>query len=87
MQARYVQVARPGARLEMSIRDVPEPTAGQVRVRVQACGVCHSDSVTADGVFPWIAYPRVPGHEVIGLVDSVGQGVPQWEVGRRVGIG
>ena len=87
MQARVVQVARPGARLEISIRNVPEPTAGQVRVRVQACGVCHSDSVTVGGLFPWIAYPKVPGHEVIGLVESVGEGVKQWEVGQRVGIG
>jgi len=87
MQARYVQTARAGAPLEMSIRDVPEPTAGQVRVRVQACGVCHSDSVTVDGVFPWIVYPRVPGHEIIGLVDAIGEGVPQWKVGQRVGIG
>jgi len=87
MQARYVQIARAGAPLEVSIRDVAEPTTGQVRVRIQACGVCHSDSVTVQGLFPWIVYPRVPGHEIIGLVDAIGEGVPQWKVGQRVGIG
>jgi D-arabinose 1-dehydrogenase-like Zn-dependent alcohol dehydrogenase len=87
MQARYVQTARAGAPLEVSIWDVPEPTAGQVRVRVQACGVCHSDSVTVGGLFPWIVYPKVPGHEIIGLVDAIGEGVPHWKVGQRVGIG
>jgi D-arabinose 1-dehydrogenase-like Zn-dependent alcohol dehydrogenase len=58
-----------------------------VRVKVQACGVCHSDSVTKEGLFPWIQYPRVPGHEVIGVVDAVGQGVPRWKTGQRVGVG
>ncbi len=67
-------------------REVPEPAAGQVRVRVQACGVCHSDAVTMYGVFP-IDYPRVPGHEVVGTVDAVGEGVTQWKAGQRVGIG
>ena len=83
---RYVQVVKKGGPLELVTREVPEPAAGQVRVRVQACGVCHSDSVTMYGVFP-IDYPRVPGHEVVGTVDAVGEGVTQWKTGQRVGIG
>jgi D-arabinose 1-dehydrogenase-like Zn-dependent alcohol dehydrogenase len=68
-------------------REIPEPRPGTVRVKVQACGICHSDSVTVEGVFPWIEYPRVPGHEVVGVVDKVGDGVKGWKVGDRVGIG
>ncbi len=83
---RYVQVVKAGGPLELVTREVPEPAAGQVRVRVQACGVCHSDSITMYGVFP-IDYPRVPGHEVVGTVDAVGEGVTQWKTGQRVGIG
>lgn len=87
MQARYVQVAKGGAPLELLTRDVPEPKAGQVRVRIQACGVCHSDSVTVGGYFPFITYPRVPGHEIVGIIDAVGEGVVPWKTGQRVGIG
>jgi D-arabinose 1-dehydrogenase-like Zn-dependent alcohol dehydrogenase len=87
MRAKYVQVQKPGAPLEMVTRDVPEPRAGEVRVRVEACGVCHSDSATVAGLFPFISYPRVPGHEIVGRVDSVGENVPQWKTGQRVGIG
>ena len=87
MEAKFVQVAKGGAPLEVVTREVAEPKAGQVRIRVQACGVCHSDSVTKEGIFPFIKYPRVPGHEVIGLVDAVGENVPQWSVGQRVGVG
>ena len=87
MQARYVQVDKPGAPLEIVRREVPEPKAGEVRIRVEACGVCHSDSVTVAGLFPFITYPRVPGHEVVGKVDAVGDGVPQWKPGQRAGIG
>lgn len=87
MRARYVQVARAGAPLEIVMRDVPEPKAREVRIRVQACGVCHSDSVTVLGQFPGITYPRAPGHEVIGVVDAVGADVPQWKTGQRVGVG
>ena len=76
MKAKYVQVEKPGAPLEVVTREVPEPKAGEVRVRVEACGVCHSDSATVAGLFPFIQYPRVPGHEVVGKVDSVGEGVP-----------
>jgi len=87
VQARYVQVDKPGAPLEIVRREVPEPKAGEVRIRVEACGVCHSDSVTVAGLFPFITYPRVPGHEVVGKVDAVGDGVPQWKPGQRAGIG
>lgn len=87
MQGRYVQVAKAGAPLEIVMRDVPEPRAHEVRIRIQACGVCHSDSATVLGLFPSITYPRVPGHEVIGLVDAVGTDAPQWKAGQRVGVG
>jgi D-arabinose 1-dehydrogenase-like Zn-dependent alcohol dehydrogenase len=83
---RYAQVVKKGGPLELVTREVPEPDANQVRVRVQACGVCHSDAITMYEVFP-IQYPRVPGHEVVGVVDAVGEGVTQWTAGQRVGIG
>lgn len=82
-----VQVSRPGADFEVVEREIPEPGAGQVRIRVQACGVCHSDVVTKEGVFPGISYPRVPGHEVAGVIDKVGAGVNTWKTGERVGVG
>ena len=81
MQARYVQVDKAGASLKVVTRGVPEPKAGEVRVRVEACGVCHSDSATVAGLFPFISYPRVPGHEIVGKVDAIGEGVPQWKPG------
>jgi alcohol dehydrogenase len=84
---RAVQVSKPGGPFEIVEREIPDPGAGTVRVKVQACGICHSDSVTKDGLFPGISYPRVPGHEVIGLVDAVGSGVIGWKPGERVGIG
>jgi D-arabinose 1-dehydrogenase-like Zn-dependent alcohol dehydrogenase len=84
---RVVQVPSPGAPLEIVERDIPEPGPGFVRIKVQACGVCHSDSVTKDGLFPGIQYPRVPGHEVIGIIDAVGANVPRWKAGQRVGVG
>ena len=84
---RAVQVARPGGPLELVEREIPEPAAGAVRIRVEACGVCHSDSVTKEGLFPGIAYPRVPGHEVIGRLDAAGPGVRGWSPGERVGVG
>jgi D-arabinose 1-dehydrogenase-like Zn-dependent alcohol dehydrogenase len=87
MKARYVQVEKAGAPLKLLTLDVPEPRAGEVRVRIEACGVCHSDSVTVAGLFPFVSYPRVPGHEIVGRVDSVGENVPQWKPGQRVGIG
>lgn len=84
---RVVQVPRPNGPLEIVERDIPEPGAGFVRIKVQACGVCHSDSVTKEGLFPGIQYPRVPGHEVVGVIDAVGQGVDVWKTGQRVGVG
>jgi D-arabinose 1-dehydrogenase-like Zn-dependent alcohol dehydrogenase len=84
---RAVQVPKPGADFEIVERDVPEPGAGQVRIRVQACGVCHSDVVTKEGMLPGMSYPRVPGHEVAGVIDEVGAGVTTWKKGERVGVG
>lgn len=82
-----VQVSKPGGDFELVEREVPRPGPGQVRIRVQACGVCHSDSVTKDGSFPGISYPRVPGHEIAGVVDEVGPGVVGWRKAERVGVG
>ncbi|HEY7209865.1 MAG TPA: alcohol dehydrogenase [Bryobacteraceae bacterium] len=87
MQAKYVQVEKAGAPLQVVRREVPEPKASEVRIKVEACGVCHSDSVTVQGLFPFISYPRVPGHEVVGTIDAVGTDVPQWSVGQRAGVG
>ena len=81
-----MQVTKPG-KLELVERSIIEPASGQVRIRVEACGVCHSDSATVDAVFPGIKFPRVPGHEVVGRIDEVGAGVQGWRVGQRVGVG
>jgi D-arabinose 1-dehydrogenase-like Zn-dependent alcohol dehydrogenase len=81
------QVPKPGAAFEVVQREIPEPSPGQVRIRVQACGVCHSDVLTKDGVIPGITYPRVPGHEVVGVVDALGAGVATFKKGDRVGVG
>jgi D-arabinose 1-dehydrogenase-like Zn-dependent alcohol dehydrogenase len=83
---RAVQVARPKAPFEIAEREIPEPGSGSVRIKVQACGICHSDSLTKEG-FPLVQYPRVPGHEVVGVVDAVGSGVARWKPGQRVGVG
>ncbi len=84
---RVVQVPFPNAPFEIVERDIPEAAAGSVRIRVEACGVCHSDSLTKEGSFPGIQYPRVPGHEVVGVIDAVGSGVAGWKPGQRVGVG
>jgi D-arabinose 1-dehydrogenase-like Zn-dependent alcohol dehydrogenase len=84
---RAVQVKSANGPFELVERDVPEPGARRVRIKVQACGVCHSDSFTRKGAFPGIQYPRVPGHEVVGIVDAVGADVPDWKPGQRVGVG
>jgi D-arabinose 1-dehydrogenase-like Zn-dependent alcohol dehydrogenase len=84
---RAVQVSRPGGPLELVERDIPSPGAGQIRIHVQACGVCHSDSVVKDGQMPGIQYPRVPGHEVTGVVDAIGSGVSGWSEGDGAGVG
>src|SRR6266446_10290860 len=84
---RVVQVPRAGGPLELVERDIPEPQPGWVRVKVEACGVCHSDSLIKEGLWPGIQYPRVPGHEIIGVVDLVGERVKPWKSGQRVGVG
>jgi D-arabinose 1-dehydrogenase-like Zn-dependent alcohol dehydrogenase len=87
MKMRAIQVAVAGGAFELVQRDVPEPGRGQVRIKVEACGICHSDSFTKAGAFPGIRFPRVPGHEVVGVIDAVGAGVPEWQPGQRVGVG
>jgi D-arabinose 1-dehydrogenase-like Zn-dependent alcohol dehydrogenase len=84
---RVAQVSRAGGDFEILERELPNPDVGQVRIKVQACGVCHSDALTKDGVWPGIQYPRVPGHEVAGLIDEVGPGASVWKKGQRVGVG
>jgi D-arabinose 1-dehydrogenase-like Zn-dependent alcohol dehydrogenase len=81
------QISKPGAGFEVVERDIPTPGAGQVRIKVRACGVCHSDVLTVEGAWPGIQYPRVPGHEVAGVIDAVGAGVSTWKKGQRVGVG
>jgi D-arabinose 1-dehydrogenase-like Zn-dependent alcohol dehydrogenase len=81
------QVSKPGADFEIVEREIPRPGAGQVRIQVQACGVCHSDVLTKEGAWPGIQYPRVPGHEVAGIIDELGAGVSVWKKGQRVGVG
>jgi D-arabinose 1-dehydrogenase-like Zn-dependent alcohol dehydrogenase len=81
------QVPAAGAEFEIVEREIPAPNRGEVRLLVQACGVCHSDVVVKDGSFPGIQYPRVPGHEVVGIIDEIGAGVTGWEPGLRVGVG
>jgi D-arabinose 1-dehydrogenase-like Zn-dependent alcohol dehydrogenase len=84
---RAAQIARPGAPFEIVERPIPVPETGWVRIKVQACGVCHSDSLVKEGHWPGLQYPRVPGHEAVGIVDAVGANVPQWKPGQRVGVG
>ncbi len=84
---RIVQVRQAGGPLEIGQREIPTPSAGQVRIKVHACGICHSDSFTKEGTFPGVQLPRVPGHEVIGVIDAMGPGVPDWREGQRVGVG
>jgi D-arabinose 1-dehydrogenase-like Zn-dependent alcohol dehydrogenase len=84
---RVAQVSRPKGPFEIVERRTPEPAAGAVRIRVQACGICHSDSLTKEGHFPGLQYPRVPGHEVAGVIDAVGPGVGGWLPGQKVGVG
>jgi D-arabinose 1-dehydrogenase-like Zn-dependent alcohol dehydrogenase len=81
------QVPKPGADFEIVEREIPKPGAGHVRIKVQACGVCHSDVLTKEGKWPGIQYPRVPGHEVAGVIDELGAGVSAWKAGQRVGVG
>jgi D-arabinose 1-dehydrogenase-like Zn-dependent alcohol dehydrogenase len=84
---KVAQIAKPGADFEIVEREIPQAGAGQVRIRVQACGICHSDSLTKEGYWPGITYPRVPGHEIAGAIDELGAGVAGWKKGQRVGVG
>src|SRR5579864_2543640 len=81
------QIPKAGADFQIVEREIPKPSVGQVRIKVQACGVCHSDVFTKEGSWPGIQYPRVPGHEVAGIIDEVGAGVSGWKKGQRVGVG
>ena len=84
---KVAQIPKPGADFEIVEREIPKPGAGQVRIKVQACGICHSDVLTKEGKWPGIQYPRVPGHEVAGVIDEVGPGVSEWKKRQRVGVG
>jgi len=81
------QISKAGGDFELVERNIPEPERGQVRVKIEACGICHSDVLVKDGLLPGLQYPRVPGHEIAGRVDAVGSGVSQWTEGQRVGVG
>src|SRR5882762_2638850 len=87
MKMKAAQISKPGGDWELVERDIPEPGAGQVRVKVEACGICHSDFVVKEGLWPGLQYPRVPGHEVAGRIDAVGGNVMEWKKGQRVGVG
>ncbi len=82
-----VQISKPGGNFEIVERPIPEPGRGQVRIKVEACGICHSDALVKEGYWPGIQYPRVPGHEIAGRIDKVGSDVTQWKPGQRVGVG
>src|SRR5258708_3525194 len=84
---KVAQVPKAGADFEIVEREIPKPGVGHVRIKGQAFGVCHSDVVTKEGLWPGIQYPRVPGHEVVGIIDEVGDGVSEWTMGQRVGVG
>jgi D-arabinose 1-dehydrogenase-like Zn-dependent alcohol dehydrogenase len=82
-----VQVGKPGGDWEIVDREIPQPGPGQVRIKVEACGICHSDMLVKQGLWPGLQYPRVPGHEVAGRIDALGAGVALWKEGQRVGVG
>jgi len=84
---KVAQISKPGGDFEIVEREIPTPGPGQVRIKVHACGVCHSDVLTKDGLLPGIEYPRIPGHEVAGVIDDIGAGVTTWKKGQRVGVG
>ncbi|HVA00701.1 MAG TPA: alcohol dehydrogenase [Terriglobia bacterium] len=84
---RAAQVTQPGGPFELVEREIPQPGANQVRIRVQACGICHSDGLTKENLWPGLQFPRVPGHEVAGVIDELGPGVTSWQKGQRVGVG
>src|SRR6202021_848153 len=82
-----VQVSKPGGNFEVVERNIPEPAGNQGRIKVEACGICHSDALVKEGHWPGIQYPRVPGHEIAGRIDAVGADVTNWKAGQRVGVG
>jgi D-arabinose 1-dehydrogenase-like Zn-dependent alcohol dehydrogenase len=84
---KVAQVPSPGADFKIIEKEIPTPAAGQIRIKVEACGVCHSDVLTKEGQIPGIQYPRVPGHEIAGVVDELGPGITEWKKGQRVGVG
>lgn len=81
------QVSRPGGPFELVEREIPQPGRGQVRIKVEACGICHGDAAVKEGHMPGVSYPRIPGHEIAGYIDAVGEGVTAWKTGQRVGVG
>ncbi|GGH82577.1 D-arabinose 1-dehydrogenase-like Zn-dependent alcohol dehydrogenase [Pullulanibacillus pueri] len=81
------QVSYPGGKFELVEREIPNPGRGQVRIKVEACGICHSDSAVKEGYVPGLSYPRIPGHEIAGYIDAVGEDVTSWKEGQRVGVG
>jgi D-arabinose 1-dehydrogenase-like Zn-dependent alcohol dehydrogenase len=81
------QVLQPGGAFQLVEREIPKPGSGHVRIKVQACGVCHSDVLTKEGSWPGLQFPRVPGHEVVGFIDELGAGLSEWQRGQRVGVG
>jgi D-arabinose 1-dehydrogenase-like Zn-dependent alcohol dehydrogenase len=84
---KVAQIPKAGADFQVVEREIPNPDVGEVRIKVQACGICHSDALTKEGSWPGIQYPRVPGHEVAGIIDDLGEGVSGWKKGQRVGVG
>jgi len=84
---KVAEIRKPGGDFQIVERDIPKPGRRQVRIKVQACGICHSDQLTKDGAWPGIQYPRIPGHEVVGLIDDAGEDVSDWKLGQRVGVG
>ena len=81
-----MQISKPGGDFELVEKEIPLPKENEVRLKVQACGICHGDAVVKEGHFPGIQYPRVPGHEVVGIVDKSRPHVSRWQVGQRVGV-
>jgi len=84
---KVAQISKAGGDFELAERNIPEPGAGEVRVKIEACGICHSDVLVKDGIWPGLQFPRIPGHEIAGRVDAVGAGVTPWKQGQRVGVG
>jgi D-arabinose 1-dehydrogenase-like Zn-dependent alcohol dehydrogenase len=84
---RAIQISAPGAEFELVNREIPEPKEGEVLIKVQACGVCHGEAVIKGGHFQGLTYPRIPGHEVMGIIDKLGPNVNEWQIGQRIGVG